>query len=114
MSYIKYLENLGIKVTKKVDDSDVVKLANNLAWRLISVFDNVDINYLELVKKIIDIPMYYAEIPEGLSQANYIYKNSTMYFSNNINLDEMNEFIFHECIHIIQEYKNKKNQINIL
>lgn len=111
MSYIKYLENLGIKVTKKVDDSDVVKLANNLAWRLISVFDNVDINYLELVKKIIDIPMYYAEIPEGLSQANYIYKNSTMYFSNNINLDEMNEFIFHECIHIIQEYKNKKNQI---
>lgn len=55
--------------------------------------------------------MYYAEIPEGLSQANYIYKNSTMYFLNNINLDEMNEFVFHECIHIIQENKNKKNQI---
>lgn len=46
-----------------------------------------------------------------MSEANYFYKNTSIYFNCNIPNDDLEEFAVHECIHYIQEIKDKKNNI---
>lgn len=46
-----------------------------------------------------------------MSEANYFYKNSSVYFNSNIATEDLEEFAIHECIHHIQEIKDKKNNL---
>lgn len=55
--------------------------------------------------------MYIAKMPEGMSEANYFYKNSSIYFNSHIDDNDLEEFAIHECIHYIQEIKDKKNYL---
>ena len=55
--------------------------------------------------------MYKAKIPEGMAEANYFYKNSSIYFNEHIQDDDLEEFAIHECIHYLQEVKDKKNYL---
>ena len=55
--------------------------------------------------------MYVAKIPEGLAEANYFYKNSSIYFNEHIQDQDLEEFAVHECIHYLQEVKDKKNYL---
>ena len=46
-----------------------------------------------------------------MSEANYFYKNKSIYFNNSIPDEDLEEFAVHECIHFIQEVKDKKNNL---
>lgn len=46
-----------------------------------------------------------------MSEANYFYKNTSIYFNYNIPNEDLEEFAVHECIHFIQEIKDKKNNL---
>ena len=46
-----------------------------------------------------------------MSEANYFYKNTSIYFNCNIPDEDLEEFAVHECIHYIQEVKDKKNNL---
>ena len=46
-----------------------------------------------------------------MSEANYFYKNTSIYFNCNIPKEDLEEFAIHECIHFIQEVKDKKNNL---
>ena len=46
-----------------------------------------------------------------MSEANYFYKNTSIYFNEKIDIDDIEEFAVHECIHYIQEIKDKKNNL---
>lgn len=46
-----------------------------------------------------------------MSEANYCYKNKSIYFNYNIPNEDLEEFAIHECIHYLQEVKDKKNKI---
>ena len=46
-----------------------------------------------------------------MSEANYFYKNKSIYFNDNIADEDLEEFAVHECIHFIQEVKDKKNNL---
>ena len=43
-----------------------------------------------------------------MSEANYFYKNTSIYFNEKIDIADIEEFAVHECIHYIQEIKDKK------
>ena len=55
--------------------------------------------------------MYVAKIPEGLAEANYFYKNSSVYFKDGLTVDELEKFAVHEFIHHIQEIKDNKGNL---
>ena len=50
-------------------------------------------------------------MPDGMAEANYFYKNSSIYFNEHISDEDLEEFAIHECIHYIQEVKDKKSNL---
>ena len=55
--------------------------------------------------------MYKAKMPEGMAEANYFYKNTSIYFNEHIQDEDLEEFAIHECIHYLQEVKDKRNYL---
>lgn len=46
-----------------------------------------------------------------MAEANYFYKNTSIYFNEHIANEDLEEFAIHECIHYIQEVKDKRNYL---
>ena len=46
-----------------------------------------------------------------MAEANYFYKNSSIYFNEHVSDKNLEEFAIHECIHAIQEIKDKRNYL---
>ena len=109
MNIEKDLKKDGITVEKPLDTLSVTLIAKFVAEKLISSFPFYGFNYDNLFIKIVNVPMYIANIPDNMGQANYFYKNSSIYFKNGLTLDEMKEFAVHEFIHYYQEVKDKNN-----
>ena len=107
----KNLGNTGIEVIEPLEEEIIVDIVNQVSTRIMTAFPDNKLSYLDIYKTLLDTPMYYARIPKGLSKANYYYKNSSIYFSDRVDLSEVDEFIFHECIHRLQERKDKKGRI---
>lgn len=105
------LKKLGIEVIEKVKDIDVVDIANQVSSKLIITFPKSNLDFMNIYTILISTNMYYANIKENMSKANFYYKNSNIYFSKEIDIENIDEYLFHECIHKIQEHKNKKNKL---
>ena len=70
----------GIKVIEPLDHSSVISIAQNVSKELFSAFPNYGFTYEDLFEKFSNVPMYVAEIPNGMAEASYFYKNSSIYF----------------------------------
>ena len=46
-----------------------------------------------------------------MAEANYFYKNTAIYFNEHMPDNDLEEFAIHECIHHIQEVKDKRNYL---
>ena len=46
-----------------------------------------------------------------MAEANYFYKNTSIYFNEHIENKNLEEFAIHECIHYLQEVKDKRNYL---
>ena len=46
-----------------------------------------------------------------MAEANYFYKNTSIYFNEHASDDSLEEFALHECIHYLQEIKDKRNYL---
>ena len=111
MSIESDLRKDGIQVVKKLDTLKINTLARNVSVRLCQTFPNFGLNQDDLFIKLSRLDMYIAKMPEGMSEANYFYKNSSIYFNEHIPESDLEEFAIHECIHYIQEVKDKKNYL---
>lgn len=109
MKIEKDLRKDGITVIDTLDMLSVTLISKFVAEKLSSSFPFYNLKYHDLFVKISRISMYIADIPEGLSEANYFYKNSAIYFKKGLTLEEMQKFAVHEFIHHIQELKDNKN-----
>lgn len=114
MSGKKSLGNTGIEVIESLEEEKIIDIVNQVSTRIMTAFPDNKLSYLDIYRTLLDTPMYYARIPKGLSKANYYYKDSSIYFSDKANLSEVDEFIFHEFIHRLQERKDKKGKITRL
>lgn len=111
MSVESDLKKEGIEVIKKLDTLKVNSIARNISIRLCESFPNFNLNQNELFIKLSRLDMYIAKMPEGMAEANYFYKNTSIYFNEHISDSDLEEFAIHECIHYIQEIKDKKNYL---
>ena len=46
-----------------------------------------------------------------MAEANYFYKNTSIYFNEHVPDEDLEEFAIHECIHYLQEVKDKRNYL---
>lgn len=111
MNIDKKIKKLGIEEVSEVDELTKRKLARAVSTTLVENFQNSKLDKEYIEKKLIDTKMYIANIPKGMSKANYMYMNSSIYFDKSLNIEEVDEFILHECIHRVQEYKDKRKRL---
>lgn len=111
MSIESDLKKDGIEVVEKLDTLKINSIANNISTKLCETFPQYNLNQNELFIKLSRLNMYKAKMPEGMAEANYLYKNSSIYFNQHIQNEDLEEFAIHECIHYLQEVKDKRNYL---
>ena len=111
MSVESDLRKDGIEVIRKLDILRINSIARNISIRLCETFPNFNLNQNDLFIKLSRLNMYIAKMPEGMAEANYFYKNTSIYFNEHIADEDLEEFAIHECIHYIQEVKDKNNYL---
>lgn len=110
MSIKKILKKEGIEIIESLDTLTVNNLAKKIANTLTDTFPNLNLNANELFMKISRLNMYLAKLPNGIS-AKYFYKNTSIYFDCNLDLENLTDIAIHECIHYLQEKRDKKGNI---
>lgn len=111
MSIESDLKKDGIKVISKLDPIVVNAIARNIAQKLVATFPDMHFDETNLFVKLSRIEMYTAVMPNGMAEANYFYKNSSIYFNNQIDIEDLEDFAIHECIHHLQEIKDKNDKL---
>ena len=111
MSIESDLRKDGIEVIKQLDTLRVNSIARTVSISLCETFPDFNLNQNDLFIKLSRLNMYIAKMPEGMAEANYFYKNSSIYFNSHIDDDDLEEFAIHECIHYLQEVKDKRNYL---
>ena len=111
MSIKSDLKKDGIEIVERLDTLKINSIARNISIKLCNTFPQFNLNQNELFIKLSRLDMYKANMPEGMAEANYFYKNSSIYFNSHIADEDLEEFAIHECIHYLQEIKDKKNYL---
>ena len=111
MSVESNLKKDGIEVIEQLDTLTVNTIANNISHKICETFPSYGLNQNELFIKLSRLNMYRAKMPEGMAEANYFYKNTSIYFNEHIPDEDLEEFAVHECIHYLQEIKDKRNYL---
>ncbi len=110
MSIERVLKKEGIEIVEKLDTLTVNNIASNIANLLTASFPNLNLNQNDIFMRISRLNMYYAKLPNGIS-AKYFYKNTSIYFDYNLSKDELTDVAVHECIHYLQEKRDKHGDI---
>ena len=111
MSIEKDLKNEGIKVIEKIDSLISLTVLKNVARRIVETFPDYELTEKSLVERFSELTLYKAKMIEGMSEASYFYKNASIYFNEDIEYEDLEEFSIHECIHFLQELKDEKNNL---
>ena len=111
MSIETELKKDGIEVIEKLDTLKINSIAMNVSLKLCETFPEYNLNQNKLFIKLSRLNMYKAKMPEGMAEANYFYKNTSIYFNEHIQNEDLEEFAIHECIHYLQEIKDKRNYL---
>lgn len=111
MSTNSRLKKEGIEIVEQLDTLKVNTIAISIASKLCLAFPEHNLNKSELFTSLSRINMYIAKMPEDSAGAKYFYKNNSIYFNKEYNLDEMAKLAMHECIHYIQEFRDANNNL---
>lgn len=111
MSIDSDLKKDGITVIEPLDSSSINTIAQNVSKKIVEAFPNFGFTFDALYNRFSNLPMYIANIPEGMSEASYFYKNSAIYFRDGMGLADLEKFAVHELIHHLQEKKDSKENL---
>ena len=108
------LEKNGIKVICPINTFNINEIATYVARLLCSKFPDFKLNYNDMFNRIARINMFIADMPSGMSDACYFYRNTTIYFRKGISFDDIKKLAFHEIVHHFQEIKDSKGVLHRL
>ena len=111
MSIETDLKKDGIEIVARLDTLSINTLAKSVAEKICKAFPRAHFNEHILFIELSRLPMYFARMPEGFAEANYFYKNSSVYFKEGIAFNELEKFAIHEFLHFIQEVKDAKDNL---
>lgn len=104
------LKNIGIKPIEELSVQERTHIAEKVAAKLASL-NIVGLSHNEILEKLFEAKMYTAQMRSDLGKVSYFYKNKTIYFDKNLNLIEIDENILRECIHYLQDKRDRKEKI---
>ena len=105
------LRKEGIEIVKTLSTLEVNQIAKKVSDSLCESFPEYDLNRTDLFISISRIKMYTAKMEDNSCKAKYYYKDSSIYFNVNFDIAYMDTALLHECIHFIQELKDKKGNL---
>ena len=111
MSIESTLKQEGIHIIGKLNTLEINKIASNISEKICKAFPEHNINQSELFISIARLDMYVADMPNDMAMAKYFYKNNSIYFSKDINFNDLHTLALHECLHFIQELKDKRGKL---
>ena len=111
MSIQKELKKEGIEIITKLDPLISNDICKSVSRRIVETFPNFEITQEEICEKLSHLTMYRAKMVEGMAEANYYYKDSSIYFNENIDYSDIEEFAIHECIHHIQKIQDDDGKL---
>lgn len=106
MSIKSDLKREGIEVIYELDKNIVKSIVTNIAHKLVTTFSDFYLDEDVIITKLLKLKMYKAKMREGMAEANYFYKNTSIYFNEHILDEDLEEFAIHECLHYFQEVKD--------
>ena len=108
------LKKEGIQVLRQLNTLEINKIASKIAEMLCSSFPEHNLKKSDLFISISRLNMYIAKMPNDQAKAKYLFKNNSIYFSEDMDLDDLNTLAVHECIHFLQELKDKRGKVKRL
>lgn len=111
MSINSTLKREGIEIIHPLSTLEINKIASKIAEKLCSTFPEHNLNQSELFIAISRLDMYIAKMPKDMAVAKYFYKNDSIYFSQDMDLEDLNTLAIHECIHFLQGIKDKRGKL---
>ena len=112
MSVARILKEFDIKPIAKVTKEQQIVLADNVATMISNKFNYIDYGYI--YKKLMAAKMYIAIIPSGITRAIYLYEEDTLFISDEEDINSVSEELLYECIHAVQDIRNRKGKIKQL
>lgn len=112
MSINSKLKKEGIKIIEQLNTAKVNSIAINVASKLCLAFPEHNLNKSDLFESISRLNMYIASMPLDSSDAKYFYKDNSIYFNENINIEDISTTAIHECLHFIQELRDSNNNLS--
>lgn len=110
MSIASKLKKLGIQDVNQIDKQTVCNIAHLVADNLIQTFPFLEDEYNNILAKLLNCNMYSATINSNLSRVNYIHQNQSIYYDKSVDLNKISEQIVHECVHYLQDFRNRKGK----
>ena len=112
MRFSKLLNRFDIDVIKEISNEEHHILARNVAKIISNKFNYIEYGYV--YEKLMIAKIYIADLPEGITNAIYSYEEDTLLISMHEDLSHVSEELLYECIHAIQDIRNKKGEIRQL
>lgn len=110
MKDTKVLKKAGIEIISKLTTLEINQIASNISEKICASFPEHNINKSDLFASISRLNMYYAKFKDN-SAAKYCYKTETIFFKENLDLENIETPAIHECLHFIQTIKNKNGKL---
>ena len=98
------LKKENITNINKLSTLQTNMISNSIAAKLCAAFPEHDFDKQNLFVLLSRLSMHTADLPNTGSMAKYVSHNKSIYFSNELNVDEIATISIHECLHFIQEY----------
>lgn len=111
MSINSTLKKEGITVINSLGTAEINSIASNISEKLVNTFPEHNLNKSDLFISICRLNMYIADMPNDMAMAKYFYRNNSIYFSKNMNLEDLNTLAIHECLHYIQTLTNSRGKL---
>lgn len=112
MGISKILKKFDIKVIGKVSKEDQIIISDSVATKITNKFNFIDYGYI--YTKLMKAKMYIAIIPEGMTRAIYSYEEDTLFISDEEDLNNISKELLYECIHTMQDIRDKKGNVKQL
>ena len=104
------LKKEGLENIKKLDTMHINQIASYISEKICNAFPDLNLLQSDLFIQISRLDMYTAHF-EDHSSAKYVYGNNSIYFSEDLDFNNIDITAIHECIHYLQEYKDQKGKL---
>lgn len=111
MSVESILKRDGINIIDKIDTLKVNTIAKNIADKVSSALPEYGLDKESLFVRLCRLDMYHADLGDASAEAKYFYKNSSIYFKKNADLNSVQDYLVHESIHFLQEVKDRNGNL---